>query len=59
MLDPHDLYDLHEPLPQHTDAGDSGPVLLHVLTGFVTNFFDALGIGSFLMIGIFLGAYFY
>lgn len=35
MLDPHDLYDLHEPLPQHTDAGDSGPVLLHVLTGFI------------------------
>lgn len=35
MLDPHDLYDLHEPLPQGTDDGDAGLVLLHALTGFI------------------------
>lgn len=35
MLDPHDLYDLHEPLPQGTGDGDPGLVLLHVLTGFI------------------------
>jgi len=34
-----------EPAPP--EAKPSGTSLLHVITGFVTNFFDALGIGSF------------
>lgn len=33
--------------PAPLEAKPAGTSLLHVITGFVTNFFDALGIGSF------------